>query len=227
MKIIVALIMSLLTGVLAYIAFNINFAHKIRIFKREDELCRGINQKPISLWGKIWVVFVVIISFFLTLIIFNRANEIIGVLRLLLSLICLSGASYFDFEEKRIPNIFPVTMLLGSTILLLLGIILHNKLAVSQLVESIIVALVCFLGLTLASVLSKGGIGAGDIKLLSALALSSGSLVIIGTVFYSILYCGIGAGYLLVTKKMTKKEGVPFAPFILLGFVTTIFFNNI
>lgn len=227
MKIAVALIVSLLTGLLAYSSLNVNIAHKSRFLKPAVENNCSINKSPSSLCKKIWFVFVIFISFVCTLFVFTKVNNVIGILRVLISFICVSGASCFDFAEKRIPNIFPLFMLLGGGFLLLLGIVLKNEFAILQAAESVIVALICFVMLLLAAFLSKGGIGAGDIKLLSALAVCGGSLIIIGTVFYSVLYCSICATYLLLSKKQSKKDGLPYAPFILLGYVTTIIFNNI
>lgn len=227
MNIFVALIMSALSGLLAYAALHINVSRKLPFLApaRGNTDVSMTNFSP--LLKALWYVFVIAASFAVTVFIFAKVKSVIGILRLLLSLICLSGAASFDFQEKRIPNAFPLTMAAGAVLLLVSGILLKENAALSRAKESLIVAAVCFLMLTLAAFLSKNGIGAGDIKLLSALALSSGPLAMIGTLFYSVFFCGLIAAILLITQKCSKKEGLPFAPFILFGFAITVIFHSI
>lgn len=227
MNILAALIMSALSGLLAYAALHINVSRRLPFLAPVQGNTDVSLTNISSLSQALWYAFVIAASFAATVFIFAKVKSVIGILRLLLSLICLSGAASFDFKEKRIPNVFPLTMAAGAVVLLVSGILLKEDAALSRAKESFIVAAVCFVMLTLAAFLSKNGIGAGDIKLLSALALSSGALAMIGTLFYSVFLCGLIAVFLLITKKCSKKEGLPFAPFILFGFVITVIFHSI
>jgi prepilin signal peptidase PulO-like enzyme (type II secretory pathway) len=70
---------------------------------------------------------------------------------------------------------------------------------------------------------SKGGIGAGDVKLIacSALFLDPGDLLT--TVIISFLFTFLTGIVLMITRRMDKKALVPFSPFILAGFLVSIF----
>ena len=71
-------------------------------------------------------------------------------------------------------------------------------------------------------ILSKHGIGMGDIKLLCAVSILGGVYLISGVIFFAMLSCSITAISLLITKKKTIKEGIPFGPFIYLGYIVSI-----
>ncbi|MDY0234544.1 MAG: prepilin peptidase [Gudongella sp.] len=88
-----------------------------------------------------------------------------------------------------------------------------------------------FLGLLIAGglflaivILSRGGMGGGDVTLIGALGFVLGVKYILLTIFLSFLYGAIISVFLLATKIKTRKDPIPFGPFIILSFFTTIFF---
>ena len=64
------------------------------------------------------------------------------------------------------------------------------------------------------AVVSKGGMGGGDIKFLAALGLWLGVKLTVLTLFLSFLFGGVGGGLLLLLKIKGRKDRIPFGPYI-------------
>lgn len=135
--------------------------------------------------------------------------DYILVLRYFVAFIVLCMASYSDIKHRIIANR-----------LILCGFI--AGLAIMLLQFDGAKAFDYFLGflsgggiLLIISYITKGGIGMGDIKLMSCVGILMGFSRTISILFFSIIICGIFSAVLLVIKKFSKKSTVPFAPFIM------------
>ena len=137
-------------------------------------------------------------------------------------MVCLTVAACVDLREHRIPNVVPLTMTVFAVISLTIGFLTDQQGYLSYIFSSVVSSVVVAILMLVASILTKKGIGMGDIKLLSALALLGGVYTICGTLFFGITLCAVAALVLLALKKKTVKEGLPFAPFVLLGYFITI-----
>lgn len=80
--------------------------------------------------------------------------------------------------------------------------------------------------LLLILILSKGGMGDGDVFLMGALGLALGIEKTLLTLFLSFVIGALCSVILLLTKKKTRKDAIPFGPFIALAFCVTIFFGG-
>lgn len=75
--------------------------------------------------------------------------------------------------------------------------------------------------------ISKGrGMGMGDLKLIVALGILLGWPDIIFTILFSFLIGGAVGLVLMLRRKKTMKDALPFGPLIVLGVLTTIFFGE-
>ena len=74
----------------------------------------------------------------------------------------------------------------------------------------------------LADVISKGGIGMGDIKLFAVVGSYMGSGSILAVIFLTVMASAAYSAVMLLFKKVKWKEEIPFAPFILVGTVLTM-----
>ena len=142
---------------------------------------------------------------------------------MIMALLCMMGAACFDYREYRIPNIFPLVMAGGAAVLLLTALFSGMSGAMAYITTGVVAAIGCAIVLVVASALTKQGIGAGDIKLISALALLTGVYCIIGTLFFGVVACSLYAIVALVMKKKKTSSSVPFGPFLLFGYITTLF----
>lgn len=66
--------------------------------------------------------------------------------------------------------------------------------------------------------ISKGGIGQGDITLIGALGFILGPYLVMLNIFLSFLIGSIVSTFLLVFGIKTYKDPIPFGPFIIIGF---------
>lgn len=83
-----------------------------------------------------------------------------------------------------------------------------------------------FLLLLSIAVLSKGGMGGGDIKLFAVIGLALGVRLTLLALFFSVLY-GAVIGYSLILFKFAeRRQPVPFGPFIAIGTLTSYFFGE-
>jgi leader peptidase (prepilin peptidase)/N-methyltransferase len=82
-------------------------------------------------------------------------------------------------------------------------------------------------GIFLAIVLlSKGGMGGGDVTLIASLGFVLGTKYILLNIFLSFILGAIISIFLLVTKIKGRKDPIPFGPFIILGFYITVLWGN-
>lgn len=131
----------------------------------------------------------------------------------------LLAAACVDFRERRIPNQLSALLALAGILLLVVPFLQKNDAAVHYVTSSVVATAGCAACLTIAALLTKGGIGIGDIKLLCALAIVCGVYGLCATLLWGLVVCTAVAIFLLLSKKKTIRESVPFAPFIFAGFV--------
>ena len=129
-----------------------------------------------------------------------------------MSIICtlINGAALIyggavDFKKREIPNLVPVTLLVTG--------ILQGGSVLRRLVEMGII--VCSLLLT--GKITKQRLPGGDFKLISALAFSSGILVLLGTLFWT----GIGAVAESLTRRMPVRRNIPLCTYVAAAYFVT------
>lgn len=218
----VSAIMACVCGGIGYAMLDIHIFEKIATLKAAN---KSQGEEPKVIGKKLLLVFIIIlfaIGFAVTWFVFHRVSEPINIAKMLIALVCLVGSACVDYRAHRIPNLFPAVMAVSGVVLLAVGYFTQQVGATSYIVSSAIAAGGCVLFLTVASFLSKGGIGAGDIKLLGALGLLCGVYTICETAFISITLCALSSIPLLLLKKKTIKGALPFGPFVLIGFAASV-----
>ena len=71
-------------------------------------------------------------------------------------------------------------------------------------------------------VIARGGIGAGDVKLLAVIGYWVGGGAVFTVVFLTVLSAAVYSSVGLLLKKISLKQEMPFAPFVLAGTVLTM-----
>ena len=131
----------------------------------------------------------------------------------ILFLLWLGWVALFDLCYHRIPDSFSAVTAgagIGFTALRAW----QNGTILLPLADSLAGALLGGGLLLLVSLLSKGGFGGGDIKLMAGLGLFYGVIGTVSVLFIAVL-TALFAGLFLRRKK--KEYRLPFAPFLLLG----------
>ncbi len=127
--------------------------------------------------------------------------------------------SAIDLEIKKIPNIF-------------VGIIFALAL-LRQVISPVLAWPDAALGLLagggitlLIALVSRGGMGGGDVKLLAVLGFLAGWLDLI-LLFVLAVFIGAAAGIgLIVFRKKNGKTALPFGPFIFLSYIIVFFWGS-
>ena len=69
----------------------------------------------------------------------------------------------------------------------------------------------------LLAILTRGGIGGGDIKLIFVLGLWLGSKILLGTILLGFCLGGLAALFFLVTKRKKKRDFFAYGPYFSLA----------
>jgi leader peptidase (prepilin peptidase) / N-methyltransferase len=92
--------------------------------------------------------------------------------------------------------------------------------------DSLIGALTGFLLLLFISLVSKGGMGGGDIKLFALIGFVLGIKLVLLSFFLSTLYGAVIGGTALLFKIVKRRQPIPFGPFIVLGTLSAYFWGS-
>lgn len=93
--------------------------------------------------------------------------------------------------------------------------------------DAIIGALVGYVLLAIIIIASKGGMGAGDMKLFGVMGIVLGWKSILLTFFLAALFGAVIGGMLMLFKKVKRGEPIPFGPFIVLAAIITYFYGEL
>ncbi|MBP3038109.1 prepilin peptidase [Bacillaceae bacterium Marseille-Q3522] len=93
--------------------------------------------------------------------------------------------------------------------------------------DSLVGSLGGFILLFVIAVISKGGMGGGDIKLFALLGFVLGIKLVLVSFLLSTLFGALYGVIAIITKKVKRKQAIPFGPFIALGALTAYFYGEI
>ena len=129
-----------------------------------------------------------------------------------------------DLKEMIIPDILVIIILILSVLHKVLNYFVYG---ISPGILSSLGGLIIAGGIFLAIVIfSRGGMGDGDVTLIAALGFILGVKYILLTIFLSFILGAIISVVLLATKIKTRKDPIPFGPFIILSFFIVLLYGK-
>ncbi|WP_312833132.1 prepilin peptidase [Sedimentibacter saalensis] len=132
---------------------------------------------------------------------------------------------FIDLKEMIIPDSLVLSILVVSVIHKTVNYFLYG---ISPGLISSFLGLLVAGGLFAAIVLlSRGGMGGGDVTLMGALGFVLGFKNILLNIFLSFVLGAIISIVLLAAKIKTRKDPIPFGPFIVLGFFITSLWGKV
>jgi leader peptidase (prepilin peptidase)/N-methyltransferase len=139
----------------------------------------------------------------------------------------LVGLSWIDLRTKRLPReIIYATASVGVPLLVVAALVEHQPKRIWMLLLGAAINLAIMGAIYL---LSRGGMGDGDVRLSPLLGAFLGflnpGLAPVG-LFYGFLLGAIASVPLLVTRKADRRTALPFGPFLALGAYLAIFFGQ-
>lgn len=136
-------------------------------------------------------------------------------------------AAAIDWKYQKIPNDI-ILAGIGFRVMMLIPEFLFER---EVLLTNLFSEVVAFLGITfiviICLLLMKNSIGMGDLKLLMIMALCQGVDGIMSSGFMSMVVSFFVAVFMLLTRKKTRKDALPFAPCILVGTLISVFLTGI
>jgi leader peptidase (prepilin peptidase)/N-methyltransferase len=107
-----------------------------------------------------------------------------------------------------------------------LGIIAKSPFFTIDVVDKL---MAIFIGgglLLLIAILSRGGMGSGDVKFAAAVGIWLGWKLTLFALLLAFLFGGIGSAFALIFKLKGRKDYIPFGPFIALGVFLSMLYGN-
>ena len=153
------------------------------------------------------------------LLIFNKFGLTSDFLTAIILIICLIISTFIDLEHQIIPDevVIP-TMAVG----LLLNILIHWENLPDYLMGFALGGGIIFLIV----VLSRGGMGGGDIKLFATVGMFLGLRLTVLAMLLSFISGSIAGLILIILNLKKTKDAIPFGPFIALGSVVSLFMGD-
>ena len=122
-----------------------------------------------------------------------------------------------DYHEKKIPNKIVLVLLILRIAFLIYEVLSNLEFWKNVLVYPLLGAAIGGMIMAVAMLISRKGVGMGDVKMFIIIGAFVGSTEILATMFYTFLISAIGGICLLVTKKAGLKDSIPMAPFACAG----------
>ncbi|KDR93814.1 leader peptidase (prepilin peptidase) / N-methyltransferase [Peptoclostridium litorale DSM 5388] len=129
--------------------------------------------------------------------------------------------SFIDLEHQIIPDEIVIFSLAAGAVL--------NIMSRDVSLKSAGIGFFAASGiLLLIAIITKGGMGGGDIKLMAAVGLFIGTGPVLLGLFLSFIIGGVISLILIILKLKGRKDYIPFGPFLSIGsLVSALFYNQI
>lgn len=149
----------------------------------------------------------------------DGAELLLRVLLLVFGYVAAAG----DLKDKRVPNRL-VAVMAGAWVLVIVPQLLLRTeetlfLAFSGLAGFLLAGFI-FLAVYL---ISRKGLGGGDVKLMAVSGLYLGFGGVLPTMLYGSVMAALTALVMIALKKITAKDSIPLVPFLYVGMLLTLF----
>lgn len=162
-------------------------------------------------------VFLLVVAAGMWIMFFFNNSDVLFLAKRVLLISVLFVAAYYDHAAYRIPNKLILYGVIVRIVILIFELIFARD-TLSQVLISEGVAFIAMLVLSVVSlIITRNGLGMGDIKLFLLMSLLQGVAGIISALFASLLVSFVYSVILLVLKKKSRKDFIAFAPCILIG----------
>jgi leader peptidase (prepilin peptidase)/N-methyltransferase len=176
--------------------------------------------------GKIDYIYLVVIllSGILFMLLFDKFEFNIDffIYGFLISLLII--VAFIDMKLQIIPDIIVLIIFIGAVAHEIWKLIKYKSFV--DILDNILGLFTAGILFILVFVFSKGGIGGGDVKLISVLGFILGIPKIFLCIFLSFLLGAIVSIFLLAFGIKEKKDSIPFGPFIVISFIITFFWGE-
>lgn len=143
-------------------------------------------------------------------------------LKILRYLILLTGMffiAWIDGEIHTIPNKFLLRLTLARFIILIMECLMYTPAMAALLIAAVLGSFTGAILFGSCYLLSRGGIGAGDVKLFMVIGFFTGTNVVVATAFLSVCIAAVYSIVLWIAHRIGLKQTIPFGPFVYIGMI--------
>ena len=130
-----------------------------------------------------------------------------------------------DLKSKRIPNSAVLAMLAAWALIVLPQVFIDTRQSVKLLIDSVIGSAVGGGLFLLVYIISRKGLGGGDVKFMAVAGLYLGYGSILPAMFCGTLLAMLTGIALILTKKIRRQDTIPLVPFLFAGILIALYFR--
>lgn len=140
-------------------------------------------------------------------------------LRSELVMCALLFAGLIDFKLMIIPNVLTLALLAATVLSYAIEFIINSSGISVIALDALLGCAVCFVIFFVGKMISRKGMGMGDIKLAAVMGLALGLSSSLACLLWAMIIASVTGIILLLTKKMKTKSKLAMAPFFFAGTV--------
>ena len=134
-------------------------------------------------------------------------------------------AAVLDIKTKKIPNNLILIMFAVWVITVMPNLFFNIDMAVVLIIDAMLGFLIGGGLFLLVYIISRKGLGGGDVKFMAATGLYTGSAGIMSVMFFGTIIAALTGLILILLKKIGRKDMIPLVPFLYVGVLITIFYK--
>ena len=134
-------------------------------------------------------------------------------------------AAISDLKSKKIPNSLILSMIAAWAITMVPKLLMDIDAAVVLLKDAAFGFLIGGGLFLLVYIISRKGLGGGDVKFMAASGLFIGFAGTLSAMLYGTVLAALAGLALLLLKKLGRKDAMPLAPFLYIGMLIAIFYR--
>jgi leader peptidase (prepilin peptidase)/N-methyltransferase len=134
-------------------------------------------------------------------------------------LAALVAITVIDLRHQIIPDAITLPGIVAG----LVASVVTQRISWRDAVIGVLLAAVLFVAVI---VLSRGGMGGGDLKLGAMLGAFLGWKALLVALFVAVMLGGVSAVALLASRRLGRKDAIPFGPFLAVGGVVALFWGD-
>jgi len=154
---------------------------------------------------------------------FSRVDSLVILLHCLLIIFGYIIA-VIDYKSKTIPNNLVLAMLAGWVLIVIPQLFFNIETTLVFLRHALFGLLVGGGLSILVYLISRKGLGGGDVKFIAVTGLYVGMNGILSSMLFGSVLAGLTGLILIIIKKIGRKDTIPLAPFLYIGILITVFF---
>jgi leader peptidase (prepilin peptidase)/N-methyltransferase len=164
-----------------------------------------------------------VIILFVWLVMFIGELSVFSLIKSALLIILSYIAMIFDITTKKIPNGLVLIMIAGWLVLMTSMMLYDIENGIILFMDSIYGLLIGGGLFLLVYLISRKGLGGGDVKFMAAAGLYLGFSETVPAILYGTVLAALVGLVLILLKKIGRKDTMPLAPFLFAGIMITVF----